>query len=349
MKDIARRFYQNPLISPTNVEPSQSGFEVTCVLNPGVFRIGDEVYLLVRVAERPLQKEGYLSFPILKLDGTTDIVQIKADHTELITTDPRVIRYGGKDYLTTLSHLRLFKSTDGVNFKDMKIFLNGQGYLETFGVEDCRVSKIGDIFYLTYTAVSANGVAVGLRTTVDWLDFQNIGLILPPHNKDCAIFEEKIDGLFYCLHRPSSPSLGGNFIWLASSYDASHWGQHKCILQTRPGFWDSVRVGAGASPIKTAKGWLVLYHGADEHHRYGLGVALLSLTDPSIVISRAEKPVMVPTTSYEINGFFGEVVFTNGHYVASDGDTLVVYYGAADETICGAKFSISQLLSLLKT
>jgi len=259
-----------------------------------------------------------------------------------------VINYKGVDYLTTLSHLRLLCSDDGINFSEQEGYppLTGEGVLQTFGIEDCRVALSGDTYYLTYTAVSDNGVGVGLRTTCDWKNFQSHGMILPPHNKDCAIFEEKINDLYYALHRPSSVDIGGNFIWLASSPDGIHWGNHQCIIKTRSGAWDSARVGAGAAPIKTDKGWLEIYHGANHEHQYCLGAFLLDLNDPSKVIARTEVPIMVPSVSYELSGFFGQVVFTNGHVV--DGDTVTIYYGAADEFVCGAHFSIKEIFSLLK-
>jgi predicted GH43/DUF377 family glycosyl hydrolase len=218
--------------------------------------------------------------------------------------------------------------------------------LQTFGIEDCRVALLGDTYYLTYTAVSDNGVGVGLRTTSDWKNFQSHGMILPPHNKDCAIFEEKVNGLYYALHRPSSVDIGGNFIWLASSPDGIHWGNHQCIIKTRSGAWDSARVGAGAAPIKTDKGWLEIYHGANEQHQYCLGAFLMDINDPSKVIARTEDAIMRPSASNELTGFFGHVVFTNGHVV--DGDTVTIYYGAADEFVCGAHFSLKEIFSLLK-
>src|SRR5690606_24126646 len=154
---------------------------------------------------------------------------------------------------TTISHLRLLCSDDGVNFYEPEGYglISGEGNLEQFGIEDCRVSKIDDTYYLTYTAVSENGVGVGFKTTKDWKTFESHGMILPPPNKDCAIFEERINGKFYALHRPSSTGIGGNYIWLAESHDGLHWGNHQCIVKTRPGHWDSARVGAGAAPIKT--------------------------------------------------------------------------------------------------
>ncbi len=350
MKDIAKRFIENPLLSPSDLSPSREGLEITCLLNPGVFQFDGKTWLLIRVAERPKQNDTVISFPILTESGTIQIIEIPKDDPDLNATDARVINYKGVDYLTTLSHLRLLCSDDGHQFYEPENYpiLMGEGILETFGVEDCRVTLLDGIYYLTYTAVSDNGVGVGLRTTTDWKNFQSHGMILPPHNKDCAIFEEKINGLYYALHRPSSVDIGGNYIWITSSPDGLHWGNHHCIIKTRAGQWDSKRVGAGASPIKTEKGWLSIYHGANAEHQYCLGAFLMDLNNPTKVIARTEEPIMIPTTNYELTGFFGNVVFTNGHVIHPDGDTVTVYYGASDEFVCGAEFSIATINSLLK-
>lgn len=123
-------------------------------------------------------------------------------------------------------------------------------------------------------------------------------------------------------------------------------GNHQCIIKTRAGLWDSARVGAGAAPIKTEQGWLEIYHGANKEHQYCLGAFLMDLNDPVKVISRTVTPIMVPTEKYELSGFFGNVVFTNGHIVKSY--ELTIYYGASDEFICSAKFSIIKIISLLE-
>ncbi len=349
MKDIAKRFSQNPLLTPVDLKPSTEGLEITCLLNPGSFRYGGKIWLIVRVAERPAQKDNIISFPILTGEGKIQIIEIDKNDPDLKPTDARVINYKGKDYLTTLSHLRLLCSDDGVSFYEPEGYLPimGEGILQTFGIEDCRVSFLENKYYLTFTAVSDNGVGVGLKTTTDWKHFQSLGMILPPHNKDCAIFEEKINGLYYMLHRPSSVDIGGNFIWLAESPDGLHWGNHKCLVKTRENAWDSARVGAGAAPIKTEKGWLEIYHGANADHQYCLGAFLMDITDPSKVIARTEEPIMIPSEEYELTGFFGNVVFTNGHVLDPDGDTLTIYYGASDEVVCGARFSIRGIIARL--
>ncbi len=344
---LVERFRQNPLLWPGDLQPSRPDWRIECLLNPGAFRFQNQICLVVRVAERPPQQKGVLTFPIISSSGECQVREFDEDDPNLDLSDPRVPRYGNVAYLSTHSHLRLLASDDGIHFKEMnntaRIF--GIGQFENYGIEDCRVAQIEGVYYLTYTAVSPNGVAVGMRSTRDWKTFRNHGLIFPPHNKDCALFEEKINGCYYALHRPSSVEIGGNYIWLAASPDLRHWGNHVCVARTRPGMWDSARVGAGAGPIRTAHGWLAIYHGADERRRYCLGAMLLDLDQPWKVLARSEEPLMKPETDCELDGFFGQVIFTNGHVV--DGDEITLYYGAADTVICGAKLSISGVLDSL--
>jgi len=346
---MANRFVQNPILATKDIQPSQAGLVVECVLNPGVFTFAGKTWLLLRVAERPVQQEGIVSFPVLEHDNGLKIMEFRTDDPDLDLSDTRMVRYKKKTYLSTISHLRLVCSDDGIHFyepDDLPTKIFGQGPLETFGIEDCRVSLIDGMYHLTYTQVSENGVGVGLMRTRDWRTFDRVGMILPPHNKDCTLFDEKIGDKYYCLHRPSGIDLGGNFIWIAASTELEHWGEHQCIARTRPGKWDCARIGAGASPIRTDDGWLEIYHGADFNNRYCLGALLLDLENPSIVLARSEEPILVPTEIYETNGFFGNVVFTNGHLV--NGDEVTVYYGASDMVICGATMSVRSILSGLR-
>ena len=347
MKDIAIRNKQNPILKPSDLRPSSPEMIIECLLNPGAFTYKGKTGLVVRVAERTVQKEGFISVPIYNAHGNVEILNFKLDHPNLMATDARVITYESTDYLTTISHLRILWSQDGIHFFGNENYppIFGAGEYETYGIEDCRVSQIDDTYHLTYTMVSSNGVGVGLQTTRDWKQFEKKGMIFSPHNKDCAIFNEKINGHYYALHRPSSPALGGNYIWLAQSPDAVHWGNHKCIAKTREGKFDSKRLGAGAAPIKTEKGWLEIYHGATDDHRYCLGALLLDLNDPARVIARSKEPIMEPIETFERTGFFGEVIFTNGHIV--EGDEVKMYYGVADEVVGLATFSISQILKTL--
>ena len=345
--DISNRFARNPLLRPADLKSGIEGMQIVCLLNPGVFQYDGKIWLLLRVAERPIQIEGKISFPVYNSKGEIEILSFDKNDPDLDASDPRIINYKKKDYLTTLSYLRLVCSEDGIAFKEAEGYppIFGIGELETFGIEDCRVATMEGGFNLTFTEVSEFGVGVGLIKTNDWKSFSREGMIFPPHNKDCAIFDERINGKYFAMHRPSSPELGGNYIWLAESPDLIHWGNHKCIATSRPGMWDSARVGAGAAPIRTEKGWLVIYHGANSDHRYCLGAMLLDINNPSKVLARSNEPIMEPLQTYEQTGFFGNVVFTNGHYVK--GDEIFMYYGASDEVICGARLSISEILSSL--
>lgn len=341
---LLQRFSANPLLSPADVKPSRPDMAVECLLNPGAFRFNGRTGLLLRVAERPGQEDGWVSTPVLDPagEGGIRILRIRRDDPDLKYTDPRSFEYRGRSYLTTLSHLRLAWSADGVRFTvDPKPTLAGAGPLETFGVEDSRVERIGERYYLTYTAVSECGVGVGMASTADWQHFTRHGVIFPPHNKDCALFPETVGGAYWAFHRPSGLGLGGNFIWISRSPDLLHWGDHRCLLMTRPGSWDSARVGAGAAPIRSSAGWLAIYHGADAGHRYSLGTLLLDGADPTRLIGRTVRPVLEPETDYERKGFLGQVVFTNGHVL--DGDTVTVYYGASDTVVCGATGSVDEL------
>ncbi len=344
---LANRYINNPVLRPSDIRPSMEGMQIECLLNPGVFMFENKLCLLLRVAERPVQKEGQVSFPVLR-DGKPEILSFMKDDPELDDTDPRVIKYKGKHYLTTLSHLRLVCSDDGETFYEPEGYapIMGTGPQETFGIEDCRVTTMEDGYHLTYTKVAPEGVGVGYLYTTDWKHFERRGMIFPPHNKDCAIFDRKTDGVYHALHRPSSPEIGGNYIWLAESPDLLHWGNHRCVAITRENWWDSARIGAGAAPISTPEGWLEIYHGADHQNRYCLGALLLDTGDPSKVIARSSDPIMEPTAEYERTGFFGNVIFTNGHVV--NGDKLTIYYGASDEVICMAEFSVKEILKSLK-
>jgi len=348
MADLARRFAENPLVRPGDVRPSREGLDVQLTLNPGVFRWQGKVYLLMRVAERPKQVEGFVSTIVTDPDaeGGVRILRFRLDDPGLDLTDPRIINYQGTTYLSSISHLRLAWSQDGVHFQVAdKPTLVGTGPLESYGVEDARVTEMEGTFYITYTAVSENGIGVGLITTTDWQAFHRHGMILPPTNKDTALFPERVGGMYVAFHRPIGVWLGGPYIWLSRSPDLLHWGDHACLARTIPNSWEEQRLGAGGPPIRTPEGWLEIYHAANFEHRYCLGALLLDLDDPSQVLARSKEPIMEPTAAYERQGFFGEVVFSNGHVV--DRDQITVYYGASDEIICGATLSIREILDSL--
>lgn len=344
---LVSRFAENPLISPGDVMPSRPDHKVVGVFNPGAFILDDRIFLLVRVAECPLQKPGKVRFPAI-VDGHYTILEVEAQDPDLDVSDPREFRYKGVGYISSISHLRLFVSDDGRKFgqADAEI-LRGIGPRESYGIEDARVTQLEDgRFMITYTAVSACGYGIGARLTSDWRTFGHLDLIFTIPNKDCAIFPGKLDEMFCALNRPSGVIVGGHDIWLSRSPDLRHWGNHRCIARVRPGNWDSSRIGANGPPILTDEGWLVLYHGADETNHYRLGAIMLDASNPEVVLARTNEPLFEPEKTYETDGFLKNVVFSNGHIRL--GDSLFIYYGAGDSVTCGASVSIAGLIKRLE-
>jgi predicted GH43/DUF377 family glycosyl hydrolase len=349
------RFQGNPIVIPAHVAPSREDFEVIGAFNAAVVEHDGEIVLLLRVAERPKSIDAdNVRIPVFDPDTNDIVIRNLSIHDKRYDyTDPRGVQLTGLGqtaYLTSLSHLRLARSRDGLHFEvDPKPFLFPSHPLENFGIEDPRITKLGDKYYITYTAVSDRGVAVGLAVTEDFVKVERLGIILAPANKDVVLFPETINGKYYMLHRPSPSGIGYPDIWLASSPDLHHWGDHRYVFGVRPGSWDSKRIGAGVPPFRVADGWLELYHGADDNNRYSMGAVLLDKDDPSRVLARSREPFLAPEAQYEQEGFFGHVVFACGALVDVERDHVRLYYGVADTSMACADMSISDILNTMDT
>ena len=343
-----KRCGENPLLIPENVKPSREDFKVEGVFNCGVAKYKESV---------KGAGEGEVRIPVVsKISGKDEITVLslrKAEHPELDFTDSRTInkmmRQGKRTvYLTSLSHLRVARSKDGIHFTvedTPSIFPCAEE--ESWGMEDPRITQIGEVYYINYTSVTENGAATSLISTRDFETFERHGIIFAPENKDVTIFPEKINGMYMAFNRPVPGGIGNPEMWLAQSPDLIHWGhqKHFCGISDADS-WDNGRIGGGAVPFKTEQGWVKIYHAADRNDRYCLGAFLLDLSDPSRVIAKTEAPILEPEAAYETEGFFGNVVFTCGCLV--EGDCVSLYYGAADDKICRADFSVSQLLAGMK-
>lgn len=347
------RYEENPLITPLDVPPLHEGFEVIGAFNAGVAKYQDETILLLRVAERPLSTDpNKIKAPVYNIQREElDLIEFDLNDPNYDFADPRMIRevtkMDGFSYLTSLSYIRIARSKDGRQFTvDPDAFLYPANNYQTFGVEDARCTQIGDRYYITYTSVSEFGVCPSLAVTTDFQTYDDLGNIFAPENKDVLLFPEPINGKYYALHRPSLKSIGNFDIWLASSPDLEAWGNHQHLLGIRPELWDSGRVGGGLPPIKTEKGWLVIYHGATKDHRYCMGAALFALDDPSQILYQAKRPIMEPDAVYEKNGFFGDVVFGTGAVIK--GDVIQMYYGVADTSMAACEISITEILNQLE-
>lgn len=348
-----KRHSANPVVSPGDVPPVFPGYEILGAFNPGAFWYNGEYLLLLRVAERPVQEDGWLSLAVLDHEsgsGEYRILRVKTNDPALNAFDKRVVIYQGRMYATSISHLRLARSTDGFSFTiDTDPTLMPGGFEDAYGLEDPRITPIDGEFLVNYTACSPAGYTTALRRTRDWKQFEDMGSIFHPLNKDVGIFPEKIGGQYWALHRPDSGDFEKPSMWTAVSPDLRHWGGHRFLMSPRKSGWDSMRIGAGSPPIRTDEGWLCLYHGmSDDGFTYSMGGVLLDLENPTKLLARSEQPLIKPESSEELEGFMKCAIFSNGHIVRPDQpDSLLLYYGAADTCVSVAEFSLNEIMNSL--
>lgn len=339
---MLERLQENPLLTPEDLQPTREGLEVLCTLNPAAVRFGEETLLLVRVGERVAPEADSVAY-LYYVDGDLKIGRYRKGDPDLESPDDRGWYYRGKMVLSSMSHLRIARSRDGVNFTfDAEPAIYPATAYEAYGCEDPRITKLGETYYITYTAVSERGVTVAMASTTDFETFERHGVIFPPYQKDVAIFPEQVGGMYVCRHRPYKSEFNDACIWTAYSPDLHCWGHHEQTFAPVPGTWCANRVGGGAPPIRTDAGWLEIIHGADADGRYSLVAMLSDLDQPQRVISVGQTPVLEPQADYEMQGIYGNCVFTNGQVVEDGGVT--VYYGAADRIVGGARAGVEQLI-----
>lgn len=269
-------------------------------------------------------------------------------------------KYNGEYIMLFRSHLHngrsvigLARSQDGYNFSvEPEPFLTPStdsifGEYEEYGVEDVRISQIGGDYLLTYSAYSRHGVRIGLAVTDDFKKVERISLITQADLRNVVIFPQQINGKYVRLDRPHS-EISKWSIWISYSPDLVHWGNSKVIIKPETYHWDEMKVGPGATPIKTERGWLNIFHGVFPTMSgsvYRLGVALHDLNNPSDVLGVADKWILQPEDEWEISGYVTNVVFTCGAIPEDDG-TVKIYWGGADSVMCVGSANIEELVDL---
>jgi predicted GH43/DUF377 family glycosyl hydrolase len=256
------------------------------------------------------------------------------------------------------SHLCAARSADGVGgwVIDLEPTLRADPENhpeELWGIEDARITFVPELerYAVAYTAFGKGGPGVSLALTTDFVNFERCGLVMQPDDKDAALLPRRIDGMFALVHRPIADS--GAHVWISYSPDLRSWGGHRMMLPARRGsWWDANKVGLSPPLIETAHGWLMLYHGVRHTSAgclYRLGVALFDLEQPDRLVRRGDEWIFGPETPYETHGDVANVTFPCGYTIAPDGDTLRIYYGAADSSIGLASASIREILTWLDT
>ena len=222
---------------------------------------------------------------------------------------------------------------------------------EIWGIEDPRITYVPELdqYAVAYTSFARGGPGVSLALTKDFRSFQRFGVIMPPEDKDAALLPRRINGYWAMIHRPVT-TLGAH-MWISFSPDLRHWGSHKVILEARRGgWWDANKIGLCSPPIETPRGWLMIYHGVRNTASgsiYRLGLALFDLERPDICLKRGDSWMFGPEAPYERGGDVSDVVFPCGQTIGADGDTINLYYGAADSCMAVATGSIRALLAWL--
>ncbi len=237
-------------------------------------------------------------------------------------------------------------STDGINFSRLSEPIIKPEYdYEKWGIEDPRITKIDDTYYMYYTAWDNKTPRIAWATSKNLFKWEKQGLLKPldlfANNKDCALLPEKVGEYYYLFHRPY-PNIN-----LVKSKDLINWEENKTILKVRKNNWDCERIGIAAPPIKTPCGWLTIYHGVDFYRYYRLGLCILDLENPEKVIWRCNDPALSPEEGWEKCGDVNNVVFSCGAVLINE--TLYCYYGGADKYIGLATFNVNPLLKKINS
>lgn len=219
---------------------------------------------------------------------------------------------------------------------------------EIWGIEDPRITYMEDKdeYWIAYTAFSKSGPGVALASTKDFKEFQRHGLVMQPEDKDAALYPCCFDDNYLLIHRPVTEM--GAHMWISKSPDLVNWGHHQLLLPARRGaWWDANKIGLSPPPLRTERGWIVMYHGVRHHASgsiYRMGLALFDLENPEHCLLRSQNWMFAPEEEYERTGDVPYAVFPCGWTIQPDGDTVYMYYGAADTSICLATGSIKQML-----
>ena len=302
--------------------------------------------LFVRNPDNPILSRENWPYPINSVFNAAAVQLPDGDTLLLCRVEDR----------TGLSHLCAARSANGIDGwridSQPTLMANPREYPEEiWGIEDPRITYVSELeqYAIAYTSFARGGPGVSLALTRDFRSFERLGVIMPPEDKDAALLPRRINGYWAMIHRPVTPT--GAHMWISYSLDLRYWGSHKVILEARRGgWWDANKIGLCSPPIETPKGWLTIYHGVRQTASgsiYRLGLALFDLEKPEVCLQRGNSWMFGPEAPYERNGDVRDVVFPCGQTIGADGDTIRLYYGAADSSMAVATGSIRTLLAWL--
>lgn len=330
------------LLSPVNFSPSQENLRILGAFNPGVVEYGDAIVLLVRVAETAREKrDGYFASPRLNEVNSSERYAIDWFAHEQFDDQRKPLLPSGLRRLSSISHLEIVRCDTETNAilsvqKHDELFPRED--FESYGIEDARICPIGENYYITYTAVSPNGIAAAAMVTSDFRSFRRMGIIFPPENKNFVLWRQNSDQ-FFALHRPTSLTpISRSGVWISRSQDGRLWGAHRFLFGPTDNAWESGKIGISTPPVATDDGLLLLYHGVEYTSSsnligaYRIGGILLDPKDPLKILGRTKTPLIEAEADFEIAGFAPNVVFATGAVLDAHNQELNVWYGAADNS-----------------
>jgi len=373
------------LIKPEDIKPSSPHLKVIGSFNPAATRAPNgDIILYIRVIEKLIKTKDKKYFYSPRLTGK-DKYELKVDKFKknLIKnfSDLDFIFKDDTKRLTFISHLRrVVLSSDGFDVKsiDEKPSFFGTASDSELGLEDPRITKIGDLYYMTYVSLSRKeNISTSLAISKDLKKWERKGIIFGEQDKDVVLFPEKIKNNYVAFDRPEgSFSFSPPHTWIAYSKDLVSWGKLKSLNLTKKGDWDYERVGAGPPPIRTDKGWLFIYHGVISQKKrktiekiikrmeieetisgiirnkdtlYCTGAALLKLDNPEKIISKSEIPILFPMKKHEIDLLEEKrVIFPTGLVLDKNKKDVLIFSGAGDKVTTVKKISLNKIFKKLK-
>ena len=297
--------------------------------------------------------------PVTRYEHNPVLTKEQVPYEVATVHNAAVVKMNDKYMMVFRSHLLngrsilgLAESDDGYHFTvHDKPFMTpqdeGAGVYESISIEDPRITFIDGEYLITYSAYSEYGIRIGLAKTKDFTAVERVAMISEPDYRNTVIFPEKFNGRYARLDRPHS-ELNPWSMWISYSPDLVHWGGAKHLVSPVKYHWDEMKIGPGAPPIKTPKGWLNIYHGVFPTMAgsvYRLGVCLHDLEDPSKILGVSDKWILEPEEDYERVGYVPNVVFTCAAVPEDDG-TVKIYWGGADTVMCAGTAWIDELVEM---
>ena len=263
------------------------------------------------------------------------------------------------EYDNYVSRIGYASSNDGLSFTRRKeVAICPEVDYESYGMEDPRLMTIDEETYVTYVVLSNYvknnpSISTALAKTDNFSHYERLGIITIPgsEDKDVVLFRKFREGAssYMMLHRPST-WVGAQYktdrpsIWIAEGDSITNYKKHSPLVKPEQS-WEELKIGVGVPPIRTKKGWLVIYHGVSLDHVYSAGAFLLDITEPRKILGRTKAPLLTPEEDYEIKGDVNNVVFPTGACILDN--KLFVYYGAADKVCCVATVELQEILEYL--